>query len=195
MTYPTASWGPQDVLGAFTIADVSKLNPSLVQTAGSTTMNGKWKLGSRAGVPIALIKDGTSTTMAVAEIIGFDSAVDGRGVWVWPGMGGSIFTALYGPNSITGDTIPACDTNPLLPGPPCNPPATAGGSPAPGGTIGDYASARSQHPGGVNVAMCDGSNHFVTDTIDINVWRAYATRNAAGVSATGPKETPPQSPD
>ena len=64
----------------FTIADITKLNPSLVQTSGDASMKGKWKVGSRSGVPIALIKDGTSTTMAVAEIIGFDSGTRrGRG--------------------------------------------------------------------------------------------------------------------
>jgi prepilin-type processing-associated H-X9-DG protein len=28
------------------------------------------------------------------------------------------------------------------------------------------ATARSQHPSGVNVAMCDGSVHFISDSID-----------------------------
>jgi prepilin-type processing-associated H-X9-DG protein len=152
-------------------------------------MQGKWKIGSKAGVPMALVRDGATTTMAVAEILTFDSAADGRGAWVWPGMGGSIFTALHGPNSNTGDMVPGCDTSVLSnPVPPCTP---SSGS----GNITDFASARSPHPGGVNVVMCDGSNHFIADSIDINVWRAYATRNAAGVSASGVKEAPVQSPD
>jgi prepilin-type N-terminal cleavage/methylation domain-containing protein/prepilin-type processing-associated H-X9-DG protein len=184
--YPTTVWHPADVLGAFTIADITKVNPTLHQAQKDPTMQGKWKTGSKAGVPMALVRDGTTTTMAVAEIMTFDSPTDGRGTWTWPGMGGSIFTALHGPNSSTGDTIPACDTTLLTnPVPAC----TAGG------TIGDFASARSQHPGGVNVVMCDGSNHFIEDGIDINVWRAYATRNAAGVSAAGVKESPVQPPD
>jgi prepilin-type processing-associated H-X9-DG protein len=189
-TYPTATWNPQDVQGAFTIADITKLNPALVQSAPSasnTTMQGKWKIASKAGIPDALIRDGKTTTMAVAEIMTFDSPTDGRGTWVWPGMGGSIFTALYGPNSTIGDQIPACDTaiNTQTQVPAC----TAGGN------IGDFASARSQHPAGVNVAMCDGSNHFIADTIDINVWRAYATRNAAGIINNVVKESPVQAPD
>jgi prepilin-type N-terminal cleavage/methylation domain-containing protein/prepilin-type processing-associated H-X9-DG protein len=36
--------------------------------------------------------------------------------------------------------------------------------------------ARSQHPGGVHVAMCDGSVHFVNETIDLGVWHGLATR-------------------
>ncbi len=182
----TTIWNPVDVLGAFTIADITKLNPTLHQAQTDPTMVGKWKIAAKSGVPMALIKDGTTTTMAVAEIMAYDSPTDGRGAWVWPGMGGSIFTALNGPNSSTLDTVPACDQSILINAQPtCNP----------GGTIGDFASARSQHPGGVNVAMCDGSNHFIADTIDINVWRAYGTRNAAGNTAAGIKEAPVQAPD
>jgi prepilin-type processing-associated H-X9-DG protein len=39
------------------------------------------------------------------------------------------------------------------------------------------AAARSAHPGGVVAAMADGSVRFVGDAIDINVWRAMATRS------------------
>ena len=37
-------------------------------------------------------------------------------------------------------------------------------------------SARSRHPGGVQVMFCDGHVGFVTDGIELAVWRAYATR-------------------
>lgn len=37
--------------------------------------------------------------------------------------------------------------------------------------------ASSQHFGGVNVLMADGSVHFVNDHIDIDVWHALGTRN------------------
>jgi len=36
--------------------------------------------------------------------------------------------------------------------------------------------AGSRHPGGVNVLMCDGSVHFINDTIDIATWRGMGTR-------------------
>lgn len=35
----------------------------------------------------------------------------------------------------------------------------------------------SWHPGGVNVLLADGSVHFITDPIDIYVWRALGTRS------------------
>jgi prepilin-type N-terminal cleavage/methylation domain-containing protein/prepilin-type processing-associated H-X9-DG protein len=37
-------------------------------------------------------------------------------------------------------------------------------------------STRSMHPGGVNVALCDGGVRFVGDTINLAVWRALFTR-------------------
>ena len=36
--------------------------------------------------------------------------------------------------------------------------------------------AKSQHPGGLNVVMADGSVHFVSDTIDVNAWADSVTR-------------------
>jgi prepilin-type N-terminal cleavage/methylation domain-containing protein len=36
--------------------------------------------------------------------------------------------------------------------------------------------ARSQHPGGVNVLACDGGVHFVTEAVQMDLWRGLATR-------------------
>lgn len=46
-------------------------------------------------------------------------------------------------------------------------------------TPGEHAiiSARSKHPGGVNVTLADGSVRFVSDTVDLITWRAVGTRN------------------
>jgi prepilin-type processing-associated H-X9-DG protein len=41
----------------------------------------------------------------------------------------------------------------------------------------DVVNSRSYHPGGVNVAMMDGSVQFVSDSVDRGVWRAAATRD------------------
>jgi prepilin-type processing-associated H-X9-DG protein len=45
--------------------------------------------------------------------------------------------------------------------------------------------ASSYHTGGVNVAMCDGSVHFVAGDIDPAVWTALGTR-AGGETAQVP---------
>jgi prepilin-type N-terminal cleavage/methylation domain-containing protein/prepilin-type processing-associated H-X9-DG protein len=39
-----------------------------------------------------------------------------------------------------------------------------------------WKAARSAHPGGVNLALCDGSVRFVKNSVDLNTWRAVATR-------------------
>jgi len=41
--------------------------------------------------------------------------------------------------------------------------------------------ARSRHPGGVNVGFADGSVHFVSDTVDLETWRALGSRNGGEV--------------
>ncbi len=42
--------------------------------------------------------------------------------------------------------------------------------------------ARSQHAGGVNVLFCDGHVQFITDTVDLPVWRSLATRASGEVN-------------
>jgi prepilin-type N-terminal cleavage/methylation domain-containing protein/prepilin-type processing-associated H-X9-DG protein len=45
-----------------------------------------------------------------------------------------------------------------------------------------WRTARSAHPGGVNVAFADGSLHFMRDDIDIGLWRGLSTRDAQDVA-------------
>jgi len=41
--------------------------------------------------------------------------------------------------------------------------------------------ARSRHPGGVNCGLCDGSVHFIADSIHVTAWRAFWTRDGGEV--------------
>ena len=41
--------------------------------------------------------------------------------------------------------------------------------------------AASLHTGGVTVAMCDGSVRFVSENLDITVWRGLGTRDKGEV--------------
>jgi prepilin-type processing-associated H-X9-DG protein len=52
------------------------------------------------------------------------------------------------------------------------------GSPTEGsGLAGCFLKATSSHPGGVNVCYGDGSVRFVSDTVNLSVWRAFSTVN------------------
>jgi prepilin-type N-terminal cleavage/methylation domain-containing protein/prepilin-type processing-associated H-X9-DG protein len=49
------------------------------------------------------------------------------------------------------------------------------------GSITDAITATSNHPGGVNVAFCDGSVRFIKDSISVQTWWALGTRNGGEV--------------
>jgi prepilin-type N-terminal cleavage/methylation domain-containing protein/prepilin-type processing-associated H-X9-DG protein len=40
-----------------------------------------------------------------------------------------------------------------------------------------WKTARSLHSGGVNLCLCDGSTRFINSNLDMNVWKAVATRD------------------
>ncbi len=44
-----------------------------------------------------------------------------------------------------------------------------------------YTAARSRHTGGVMALLCDGSVRFVSDNIDLSIWRGLATRTGSEV--------------
>ena len=136
-------------------------------------------MGFGEGTKFAGIRDGSSNTLAISEVIGIDSNRDGRGAWTTNLPGGSLFTARTSPNSTEWDQMPVCDetlvvdTDPLY----CED----------GKNFRDenaeiWAAARSKHPGGVNSSRCDGSVKFVSDSIDLDVWRALATRAGGEVT-------------
>jgi len=43
--------------------------------------------------------------------------------------------------------------------------------------------ARSRHPGGVNACFCDGSVHFISETIERTTWHAFWTRAGGEVAS------------
>src|SRR5262249_6072647 len=49
------------------------------------------------------------------------------------------------------------------------------------GGIGAAVTATSNHPGGINVAFCDGSVKFIKDSIDLQTWWALGTRDGKEV--------------
>ena len=156
----------------------------------------KYPVGQRnqPGNRVSKIKDGMSNTVMLAEVLTWnqtnsegtpvDQTVeqgndDWRGVWIIPSVGAGAFTGKYPPNSGQPDSIPACGTG-LGPDHPTLPCVEAQGTPN------IFASARSSHSGGVNVAMGDGSVRFVADDIKQPIWAAMCSR-------TGGEAVTPQS--
>ena len=121
------------------------------------------------------ITDGTSTTLMLAEVIQ-GQGVDVRG-FTWWGDAGAFVTSLL-PNDPSGDYVNHyyCNTNPP------NPPARECGVDMQ--TNGSYVrafAARSRHPGGVNVALCDGSCRFIADGVAALTWQQLGTSQGGEV--------------
>ncbi len=130
-------------------------------------------MGPNLAVGIEEIRDGTTNTILIAEVrIGLNDK-DPRGVWA---MGTAGASSLYcfgsvsddnGPNVANdySDNIKGCDylrgTSPgvtvlLQEKMSCYPTFTN-----------DSATTRSRHPGGVQLALCDGSVRFISDFIEV----------------------------
>jgi prepilin-type processing-associated H-X9-DG protein len=116
---------------------------------------------------IADIADGTSSTLLASELILVkDTGThDVRGRYYNAIHCGVMFSAIYPPNSTAGDNPQGyCVSAPHAP--------CSGGA----GTANCFSLARSHHPGGVNAAMADGSVRFLIDSINVDTYKALATR-------------------
>lgn len=115
------------------------------------------------GQKLGKINDGTSTTLMISELIQ-GKGNDLRGC-TWWGSGSGFVTSLR-PNDSAPDLSWSDATwcNPTPPNPPCA-----------FRTVAYVFGARSRHPGGINVAMCDGSLRFIVDGIDIVTWQSLST--------------------
>jgi prepilin-type N-terminal cleavage/methylation domain-containing protein/prepilin-type processing-associated H-X9-DG protein len=126
-------------------------------------------MGVNFGARINQIADGTSNTMVLGEYLRSRGASNDQRGLLWgdqPGYG-HIYTQLS-PNSSSPDLIYQgwCNTQPGA-NLPC-----IDGDYGPNNT----AASRSRHPGGVNVALADGSVRFVGNSVDLlTVWRPMAT--------------------
>lgn len=111
------------------------------------------------------ISDGLSNTILASETVQGQLG-DYRGLTWWGWSAG--FESRFAPNTASPDTLQRlqyCKSE--EPNPPCLGIYTP--------TNRFWAAARSRHPGGVNVAMCDGSVHYKTDDVDLLTWRAAST--------------------
>jgi prepilin-type N-terminal cleavage/methylation domain-containing protein len=111
------------------------------------------------------VVDGTSTTLLMAEVLQGEGS-DLRGFSWWGDA--SQFSTYLTPNSNLPDRIYTafyCNDQPGK-----NLPCAVATSTAP-----TMFAARSNHKGGVQVVLCDGSSRFISENIDLNTWRSLGT--------------------
>jgi prepilin-type N-terminal cleavage/methylation domain-containing protein/prepilin-type processing-associated H-X9-DG protein len=127
--------------------------------------------GYNKGTRAADIRDGLSNTMAVAEYLTGTDSSDSRGMFYTNRAGSQFLYVTAQPNSSAPDNILSWHPS-FCPGdnsrnrPHENLPCTGGS------TDQNYASPRSRHSGGVHAVFCDGSVHFMSNSIDLVSWRA-----------------------
>jgi len=146
-------------------------------TAFTTTGGQRSAMSVNFGARIAVITDGTSNTMVFGEYLRSSGKapnpgeIDQRGmIWQSDEPGGGAIFAKFGPNTTSNDVfypnwwcvnLPAQNL-------PCVRGSTNG--------IDHTVAARSRHPGGVNVLLCDGSARFVSDSVALaTVWQPLVT--------------------
>jgi prepilin-type processing-associated H-X9-DG protein len=116
-------------------------------------------------VRLSDVLDGLSNTIAFSETVQGHSN-DLRGFAWW--NGGAHFSTFLPPNSSQPDIVENISycVNTDSYNPPCDGPTSSNPS---------NIAARSRHPNGIMVTLCDGSVRFVSNTINLDTWRAIST--------------------
>jgi prepilin-type N-terminal cleavage/methylation domain-containing protein/prepilin-type processing-associated H-X9-DG protein len=119
-------------------------------------------LGHNRGARIAEITDGTSNTALMSElIVGTGCTIRGTHSY----DEGPVYMHDFTPNDPTPDQARWCGMEDQL----------SGSCVKISRQNMEVHTSRSYHPGGVNLARCDGSVVLVTDSIDLQLWRALAS--------------------
>jgi prepilin-type N-terminal cleavage/methylation domain-containing protein/prepilin-type processing-associated H-X9-DG protein len=157
------------------------------------------------------ITDGLANTLMMSEVIVLPETQGWGGPYsdAQTALGGQVFTGLHAPNAQGVENADGLTRQNEWWGPQPEVqsawraaalPVTASGAPAPpvapgripaqytqdsNGHKQQHIAARSRHNGGVNVSRCDGSVDFVSDNIDLHVWRSLCTAAADDI-VSGP---------
>jgi prepilin-type N-terminal cleavage/methylation domain-containing protein len=171
----------------------ARLRGNYVVNFGNTTYGQTAKGGVKfGGAPFTFtkgrklvdIKDGTSNTLMMSEVIVIETVNDG---WHGPmsdfqtALGGQTFEGWLTPNSRTFDDVarvcPPVAARNTIPG--CN---LIGGNSS---TIFQSFDARSKHSQGVNASSCDGSVRYFSNNISLDNWRALTTAEGGDTIDSG----------
>ncbi len=153
------------------------------------------------------ITDGTSNTVGASErilgggpeatTVASKSEIDSQTMFVNPGMEttdancGSSLRVNYSQRRmytwVAGEPRCTSYNHYYVPNDPVNPDCVANFVSTPPDPLlrssgHGLSTARSRHPGGVNVLMCDGSVRFIQNNIPLATWRALATRAGGEVA-------------
>lgn len=124
--------------------------------------NGKDMMGITPDDPtrqVIVLEDGTPTTEAACTPSATTNWSGQRGaIWINGHYADTLYNHYYLPNSETPDCNNEFHNHALT-------------------------AARSMHPGGAHVAMCDGSVRFTNDLIELDIWRGLATREGDEILA------------
>jgi prepilin-type N-terminal cleavage/methylation domain-containing protein/prepilin-type processing-associated H-X9-DG protein len=187
-TFPGWSGGTplsrSNVVGCFSADGIMMSSDSVFYYDGTKDPSSKLSLFNyNVTRRIASVTDGTSNTTAISEVIAGPTGLwDQRGNWSdsW----GAQYSQLYTPNSpvpdavwsvVANTTYNFCATTsgqPVL-NAPCSGSAPTWGS--------EIYSARSYHPGGVNVGLVDGSVRFMTNSVSVAAWQGLGSINGGEV--------------
>ncbi len=165
-------WSPQKLHKSNYMAFMSGL-----QLADIWTNNPRLKaaFGVNRGASISDILDGTSNTMLFSEYLRGTAPDEIRGFALGDQPGGAQLYTELGPNSKLPDRLyPCCGWH--YPYPELNLPSINGD-----GLFTDTAAARSRHVGGVQALLGDGSVRFISENINIFLWRGLSTMSGAEV--------------
>ncbi|QDS89821.1 Type II secretion system protein G precursor [Rosistilla ulvae] len=137
-----------------------------MNTFTNSTYKGPFSLPAQYGAQFRDITDGTSQVIAAGDIVASTGhSADDRGAWGWPS--GVIFglrASAFANGLLTPNDPQQTDATSYASNDTSNVNFNQRNNPDRNTTQG--MALRSYHPGGVQAVFCDGSVHFITETID-----------------------------